>query len=103
MSVVVLATITPKPGELQTLLDAMAVTVPLVHAEPGCELYAVHTDGTAVFMVERWESPDALRAHSKGENLKSFSASVAPILAGAPVVTVTENVPFGDPAKGTIQ
>ncbi len=103
MSVVVLATITPKPGELQTLLDAMAVTAPLVHAEPGCELYAVHTDGTEVFMVERWASPEALRVHSKGENLQNFSASVGSSLAGPPVVTVTENVPLGDPGKGTIQ
>jgi quinol monooxygenase YgiN len=103
MSVIVLATITPKPGELQTLLDAMAVTVPLVHAEPGCELYAVHTDGSVLYMVERWESRDALRAHSKGENLKNFGDAVGAALAGPPAVTITENVPLGDPAKGTIQ
>lgn len=103
MSVVVVATITPKPGRLQDLLDAMAATVPLVHAEPGCELYAVHTDGTAIIMVERWESPEALRVHSKGDNLRAFGEATADALAGAPVVVVTENVPFGDPSKGSIQ
>jgi quinol monooxygenase YgiN len=103
MSVVVVATLTPKPGRLQDLIEVMGATVPLVHDEPGCELYAVHSDGTSVIMVERWESPEALKVHSRGDNLKAFGAASADILEGAPAVTVTENIPFGDAAKGTIQ
>lgn len=100
---VIVATLSPKPGRLDDLLGVLSASVPLVHAEPGCELYAVHSDGTNVIVIERWESREALRAHSKGDNLKAFGESAKDLLAGAPVVTVTENVPFGDAAKGTIQ
>lgn len=103
MSVVVVATLSPKPGRLQDLIDAMGAIVPLVHAEPGCELYAVHSDGTDVIMVERWASQEALTVHSKADALKAFGAATGDILDGAPVVLVTENVPFGAAAKGTIQ
>lgn len=103
MSVIVVATLAPKPGRLQDLIDAMGAIVPLVHDEPGCELYAVHSDGTNVIMVERWESPDALKVHARGDNLKAFNAATADIADGAPVVVVTQNVPFGNPVKGTIQ
>jgi quinol monooxygenase YgiN len=103
MSVVVVATLTPVDGHLQEVLDALAVSVPLVHEEPGCELYAAHTDGKVVFMVERWESREALSVHSAGDALKKFGALAGAALAGPPAVTVLENVPLGDPAKGTIQ
>ena len=43
----VVAVFSPKPGRTQEVLDAFAVTSPLVHLEPGCELYAAHTDGDA--------------------------------------------------------
>jgi quinol monooxygenase YgiN len=103
MSVVVVATLTPRDGQLQKVLDALAVSVPLVHQEPGCELYAPHTDGKLVVMVERWESQEALDVHSAGDALKTFGELAGPSLAGPPVVIVLENVPLGDPTKGTIQ
>ena len=45
MSVVVVATITPKADQVDAVRDALLAAVPRVHAEPGCELYAVH-EGT---------------------------------------------------------
>lgn len=103
MSVVVVATITPIEGHLQRVLDALAVTVPLVHEEPGCELYAAHSDGKTVVMVERWASREALNTHSAGDNLKKFGALAGPSLSEPPNVTVLESVPLGDSTKGTIQ
>ena len=103
MSVVVVATITPKRGRLQELEDALAITVPLVHAEPGCELYAAHTDGKVVIMVERWASPEALETHSKADGLKRFTALTEDVLAQPIEVKVLENLPLGEPKKGTIQ
>lgn len=103
MSVLVVATITPREGQLQKVLDALAVSIPLVHDEPGCELYAAHTDGKVVIMVERWETQDALDVHSHGKNLKTFGELAGSALVGAPAVTVLENVPFGQEKKGTIQ
>jgi quinol monooxygenase YgiN len=102
MSVVVVARIEPKPGRIQDVLDAFAVGVPLVHAEPGCELYAVHSDGSHLVMIERWSSAEHLAAHSAGVALQSIGHLLGDSLASAPVVDVFENVQFGDPAKGTI-
>ena len=42
MSVVVVATITPKPDQVDAVREAILAAVPKVHDEPGCELYAVH-------------------------------------------------------------
>ena len=52
MSVVVVATITPKADQVDAVRDALLAAVPRVHAEPGCELYAVHEgDERALFAL----------------------------------------------------
>jgi quinol monooxygenase YgiN len=103
MSVVVVATLTPAPGRTQDVLDAFAAVSPLVHVEAGCELYAAHTDGSLVVMVERWSSPEDLSAHAAGEALAELNRLTEGALAGEPIVRVLNNVPLGDPVKGTIQ
>jgi quinol monooxygenase YgiN len=103
MSVVVVATITPLPGRLQDVLDNFADGVPLVHQEKGCELYAAHTDGELVIMVERWTTKEDLDAHAKGEAVAAIGASNAGAVAGPSTVLVLENVTMGEPIKGTIQ
>ena len=40
VSVVVVATITPKPDQVDAVREAILAAVPKVHDEPGCELYA---------------------------------------------------------------
>ena len=54
MSVVVVATITPQPEHAQAVRDAVLAAVPQVHAEEGCERYALHEarDGSLV-MIEQ--------------------------------------------------
>ncbi|GAA1444543.1 putative quinol monooxygenase [Leifsonia poae] len=99
---VVVAVLTPLDGHTQNVLDAFEVAAPLVHAERGCELYAVHTDGTRVVVVERWTELADLQAHSAGAAIAELNRLNAGHLDGQPEVLVTENVPFGDPRKGTI-
>ncbi len=103
MSVIVIATLTPKPGRNQEILDALAVVSPKAHAEPGCELYAAHTDGDRVIMVERWSTADHLAAHGAGAALAELNELTGDAVAGPAEVRVLANMPFGDPAKGTIQ
>ncbi|TFC33179.1 putative quinol monooxygenase [Cryobacterium sp. TMT2-14] len=103
MSVVVVAVLTPKPGRSQELLDAFAVVSPTVHAETGCERYAAHTDGDLVVMVERWASVADLAVHATGAGITELGALTDDALAAPTDVKVLQNVPFGDPAKGTIQ
>ena len=103
MSVVVVAVLTPKTGRSQEILDAFAVVSPTVHAEPGCELYAAHTDGNLVVMVECWASPADLAVHATGPGIAQLGALTDDALALPTDVKVLENVPFGDPAKGAIR
>ena len=42
MSIVVVATLTPKPDAVDAVREALLAAVPKVHAEPGCWLSAVH-------------------------------------------------------------
>ena len=102
MSVVVVATITPRPDAVDAVREAILAAVPEVHAEPGCELYALH-EGDGVFvMVERWESADALRAHGKAEALTTLGAVLADKLAAPPDVRRLSALPAGDPGKGAV-
>ncbi|MCF6506122.1 antibiotic biosynthesis monooxygenase [Blastococcus sp. MG754426] len=102
MSVVVVATITPKPEAVDAVREAILAAVPQVHAEPGCELYALH-EGDGVFvMVERWESPEALRTHGKAEALSTLGAALAGKLAAPLDVRRLTPVPAGEPGKGAL-
>ena len=102
MSVVVVATITPKADQIDAVREAILAAVPKVHAEPGCELYALH-EGDGVFvMVERWESPEALRTHGKAEALTALGAALADKLAAPLDVRRLTAVPAGDPGKGAV-
>ena len=103
MSVVVVATISPKPEHADEVRRAVLETVPQVHEEPGCERYSLHQgrDG-ALVMVEKWESPQALATHGKAEALTALSGRLEGKLTGAPTVTVLDAVPAGDPAKGAL-
>ena len=78
MSVVVVATIHPRPGEHEAVKAAFLETIPLVHAEDGCELYALHEKDDRLVMVEQWSGPEALAVHSKAAAL----AALGPKLAG---------------------
>ncbi len=69
MSVVVVATITPQPEQVDAVREALRAAVPKVHAEPGCELYALHEGDGGFVMVERWADAEALSVHGKAEAL----------------------------------
>ncbi len=100
---VVVAIQTPKPGRLQSVLDAFAEISPRVHEEEGCELYAAHTDGRVCVMVERWTTQADLDAHAAGQPLKDLIARWGDALEKPYDVWVLDAVPLGDSVKGTIQ
>jgi quinol monooxygenase YgiN len=102
LSVVVVATITPKPDHVEAVREAILAAVPKVHAEPGCELYAVHEGAGGFVMVERWESPEALQAHGTAEALTTLGGQLAGKLDGPPDVRRLTAVAVGDPVKGAV-
>jgi quinol monooxygenase YgiN len=102
VSVVVVATVTPKADQVDAVREALLAAVPAVHAEPGCERYALHEGDGQFVMVERWESADALRIHGKAEALTTLGAQLADKLAAPLDVRRLAAVPAGEPEKGAI-
>lgn len=102
MSVVVVATITPRPGEHAAVREALLAAVPAVHAEDGCELYALHEKDDRLVMIEQWSSAEALAIHSRGAALAELGPRLDGRLVAAPEVVVLDAVPAGDPVKGRL-
>lgn len=53
-------------------------------------------------MVERWTSADDLAAHAGGAAIAELNRLIGDALTSPAEVSILENVPFGDPSKGTI-
>ena len=82
----VLAIITAKPGKRDEILGHFRANVPAVKAEKGCIEYGaadrcrrhglvpdqVRPDTFVV--VEKWESTDALKAHSAAPHMAAYAA-----------------------------
>ncbi len=99
MPVVVTAVFHPAPGRKEDLVEALRSTIPGVHAEAGCLLYAIHDadDGT-VTMIEKWESVADLDAHGSGTAVAALGAATKDLLAGPATVVRMTPLPVGGSA-----
>ena len=89
----VIAIITAKPGKRAEVLKVFNANVPNVRAEQGCIEYGAAVDaegapsiqtryGDDTFVaIEKWESLDALRAHSRAPHMAAYAETVKPLLA----------------------
>jgi quinol monooxygenase YgiN len=89
----VIAIITAKPGKRDEVLRAFRANVPAVHAEKGCIEYGPAIDtpdmgkiqtqlGPDTFVVvEKWESPEALRAHAQAPHMAAYAAKTKDMIA----------------------
>jgi quinol monooxygenase YgiN len=89
----VLAIITAKPGQRGAVLEAFRANLPNVRAEEGCIEYgaAVDVDGFGGFqtefgrdtfvVIEKWASPDALKAHAAAPHMAAYAAKTRPMIA----------------------
>lgn len=104
MSVVVVATVNPKPANRAEVIAAFESVIVRVHAEdPGCELYALHeTDGDTLIMIEKWTSVDALGAHGRSAALRELGGALAGKLAAEVNVQVLTPHPAGTAELGTL-
>jgi quinol monooxygenase YgiN len=102
--VVVVAEIAIAEGKRDEALAALQALCEETHAkDDGCLLYALQLDPrdeSRVFMIEKWESGEALGKHGAADHIKVLGTSDA--LAGAPKVTVLKQAGFGDAAKGSL-
>ncbi|NJC70639.1 antibiotic biosynthesis monooxygenase [Planosporangium thailandense] len=103
MSVVVTALFHPVEGRTAELIDALRASIPAVHAEQGCRLYAIHDaeDGT-ITMIEKWDSREDLAAHAAGPAVKALEAAVAKLIAMPTTVTIMTPLPAGTPEQGQL-
>ena len=86
----VLAFITAKPGMRGAILEAFHANMPAVHAEKGCIEYgpaidargspAKYGDDTFV-VIEKWESPDHLKAHAASAHMAAYAAKTRDMIA----------------------
>src|ERR687888_4017 len=100
MPVVVVATMKAKPESVDAVRDILKRAVAEVHAEPGCELYALHESDGAFIFVEQWADAAALQAHSKAPAVNGMFKDVGDHLAEAPDIKMAQPVVAGDPTKG---
>jgi quinol monooxygenase YgiN len=89
----VIALITTKPGQRDTVLAAFRANMPAVHAEKGCIEYVPVVDtpgmgkiqtpiGPDTFMVvEKWATSADLAAHAAAPHMASYAAKVKDHLA----------------------
>ncbi len=89
----VIAIITAKPGQRESILTHFRANVPAVRAEKGCIEYGAAVDldpalkfqtafGPDTFVVvEKWESPDALKAHAAAPHMAAYAAKTRDSIA----------------------
>ncbi len=86
----VLAIITTKPQQRAKVLEIFNANVPAVRAEAGCIEYGpvVDVDGAdpafgpdTFVVVEKWESMDALKAHSVAPHMKAYGDKTRDMVA----------------------
>ena len=86
----VLAVITTKPGKRAEVLAAFHANMPAVHAEAGCIEYGPVIDASnspakygedTFVVVEKWESPDHLKAHAASPHMAAYGAKTRDLLA----------------------
>ncbi|MDQ0377863.1 putative quinol monooxygenase [Amycolatopsis thermophila] len=103
--VVVIATMQAAEGKETQVEEALRAAVRAVHAEPGCERYALHRDPrspSTFVMLEKWASGSALGAHGKGAALAELTAALDGLLAKPMDVQVLTPLPDGDPQRGAL-
>ena len=89
----VVAVITAKPGMRDSILQEFRANVPAVKAEQGCIEYGAAVDlengpgfqtkyGPDTFLViEKWESPEALKAHAAAPHMAAYAAKSKEMIA----------------------
>ena len=89
----VLAVITAKPGQRESILTRFQANVPAVLAEAGCIEYGAAIDAAGIgpiqtpygpdtfVVVEKWESPAALAAHAAAPHMAAYGAATRDMIA----------------------
>ena len=89
----VIAVITAKPGQRASVLAHFNANVPAVRAEKGCIEYGAAVDAEpalkfqtafgpdSFLVIEKWESPEALKAHAAAPHMAAYAAKTKDLVA----------------------
>ena len=89
----VIAVITAKPGQRESVLETARANIPAVRAEDGCIEYSLATDAEGMgsfqtkfgpdtfIFIEKWRDPQALKAHAAAPHMAAYSAKVKEMIA----------------------
>jgi quinol monooxygenase YgiN len=72
MSAIGLAVLLPNAEARDAVINVLRDAVPKFHAEPGCELYALHQSGDEIVIIEKWADMASLDLHANGEPLRAM-------------------------------
>lgn len=87
----VVATLNIKPGTKEQLLESARTCIAETRKEKGCisyDLFASITDDDTMVFVERWESREALTAHSKQPHISAWRDASNPHLVSRTIEIV---------------
>lgn len=90
-----IAKLVAQPGKRDDLVAVLTKMLPAVQEEPGTLTYIMHTceaQPDAVIFYESYADADAMKAHSRSDAMRAAGKEMAGILAGAPEITVLEEI-----------
>jgi quinol monooxygenase YgiN len=102
VSRILVVDISPKEGMFTAVGDVFRAIIPRVHAENGCELYALHQTNDGYILIEKWADAEALTVHGKGQALKDLKAALDGLLSRAMDIRRAAPVPVGDTRLGAL-
>ena len=103
MSIVVVATLVPKPEERDAAVAALESVIARVHAEDaGCELYSLHEAPDRLVFIEKWADEAAMAAHGQSPAMAQLGEVLRGKLAAAPEIVRLTPHPAGTPSQGTL-
>jgi quinol monooxygenase YgiN len=89
----VIAIITARPGQRETILQAAWANLAAVRAEDGCIEYNIATDADGIgsfqtkfgadafVFVEKWRDAQALKAHAAAPHMAAYAGKVKDLIA----------------------
>ena len=102
MPIIIVATMTPVPGQREALVTLLEAVVVQAQTVPGTEIYALHEgDEGRLVLIEKFADEAGVAAHRADAKLAEIAAPLRGLLSVPMDVQVLAPHPAGD-AKGTL-